>query len=214
MKINKALRRLSVLISIVAFTSTISQAQQQTGAHAEAHPPQNGGKLPPHKDATSHPCPLMQEGGEKEGTVESTGDGHARHLAAINARGEKSMGFSQTQTTHHFILTVNGGFIQIETNDAGDMANRERIREHLASIARAFAEGDFGTPQNVHQQVPPGVPEMRRLRSAIEYKYEKLERGGRLSISTDDREALAAVHQFLRFQIKDHQTGDALEVRD
>jgi hypothetical protein len=36
--------------------------------------------------------------------------------------------------------------------------------------------------------------------------------GGRIRIATESREALAAVHDFLRFQIKDHQTGDPLTV--
>jgi hypothetical protein len=38
------------------------------------------------------------------------------------------------------------------------------------------------------------------------------ENGGRVLIETKDAEALAAVHEFLRFQIEDHQTGDPTEV--
>jgi hypothetical protein len=34
-----------------------------------------------------------------------------------------------------------------------------------------------------------------------------------VSIKTANAEALAAVHEFLRFQIEDHQTGDPLEVK-
>jgi len=36
-----------------------------------------------------------------------------------------------------------------------------------------------------------------------------MEGGGRVRIRTANRKALAAVYQFLRFQIADHQTGDA-----
>jgi hypothetical protein len=36
--------------------------------------------------------------------------------------------------------------------------------------------------------------------------------GGHIRIATESPEALAAVHDFLRFQIKDHQTGDPLTV--
>jgi hypothetical protein len=39
-----------------------------------------------------------------------------------------------------------------------------------------------------------------------------MERGGRIRIETDSPEALAAIHDFLRFQIKDHETGDPLTV--
>ena len=53
---------------------------------------------------------------------------------------------------------------------------------------------------------------MKQLKAAIKYRYETLERGGRVRISMHDAEALAAIHEFLRFQIKDHQTGDSVEV--
>ena len=201
MRINKAIFHVQVLI-VVACAATMTTAQQATGAHTS-----------PHTDKESHPCPLMQ-GREKAKTGDEADAAHAAHLAAVNARGEKSMGFSQTETTHHFVLSRDGGLIQVEAKDAGDISNRDRIREHLSAIARAFAAGDFATPQTVHGRVPPGVSEMRRLRATLKYEFEELERGGRLRISTDNSEALAAVHQFLRFQIADHQTGDSPEVKD
>ena len=202
MKINKSVFYLPALLTIVTCTAAGARAQTSSG-------PQR----PAHGDGTSHPCPLMPDG-EKSKAGGKPDDGHAGHLAAVNARGEQAMGFSQTATTHHFILNRRGGFIQVEANDADDIANRDSIRQHLAAIARAFAVGDFATPQNVHRQVPPGVTEMRRLRSAIEYKFEELERGGRVRIATHNSDARAAVHRFLRFQIEDHQTGDSLEVKD
>lgn len=138
--------------------------------------------------------------------------GHDGHHAAVNERGERAMGFSQTRTTHHFFLKADGGVIQVEANDAGDAESRDRVRKHLAEIARAFAAGDFRTPFAVHDRTPPGARDMCRLRSSIEYKFEETGRGGRVSIRTRDKEALAAVHAFLRFQIEDHRTGDKLEV--
>lgn len=53
---------------------------------------------------------------------------------------------------------------------------------------------------------------MRRLKAVIKYQFEETERGGRVRITTGDAEALAAIHEVLRFQISDHQTGDAIEV--
>jgi hypothetical protein len=76
-----------------------------------------------------------------------------------------------------------------------------------------FAEGNFDIPMFIHDQVPPGVAEMQRLKSAISYKFEETERGGRVLISTDDAQAAAAVQSFLRFQITEHKTGDPLEVK-
>jgi hypothetical protein len=53
---------------------------------------------------------------------------------------------------------------------------------------------------------------MRRLREAIQYKLENTERGARIRITTKNADGVAAVYRFLRFQIKDHQTGDSGEV--
>ncbi|MFL6254172.1 MAG: hypothetical protein ACJ74T_04065 [Pyrinomonadaceae bacterium] len=160
-------------------------------------------------DATAHTdCPLMREG--KSGT--QTGDNHDAHLAAVNARGEAAMGFSQTETAHHFILTRDGGVIQVEVKDPADAANRDRIRQHLVHIAQMFAAGDFDTPMLVHARKPPGVPAMSRLKADLAYVYEETERGARVRITAKSAEALAAVHEFLRFQIEDHQTGDAKAV--
>jgi hypothetical protein len=150
------------------------------------------------KPQQPHPdCPMMKQ----------------HDMAAMNERGDHGMGFSQEKTTHHFYLTKTGGIIQVEANDEKDTVSRGQIRQHLGHIAMMFAEGNFDTPMFVHDQVPPGVTEMQRLKSAISYKYEETERGGRVLISTDDRQAVAAVQSFLRFQITEHKTGDTLEVK-
>ena len=133
---------------------------------------------------------------------------HAAHDASLDERGERAMGFSQTATVHHFILTPDGGRIQVEVRDASDASNRELVRQHLTQVARAFAAGDFDTPALVHARVPPGTDAMRRLKSEITYTYEETEAGARIHIKTNNAEALAAVHAFLRFQIEDHRTGD------
>jgi hypothetical protein len=59
-------------------------------------------------------------------------------------------------------------------------------------------------------QVPPGVPAMKRLKDAITYEYVSTEKGARVVISTTNPDALSAIHDFLRFQIHEHQTGDKL----
>jgi hypothetical protein len=137
---------------------------------------------------------------------------HEAH-SQMNERGEKGMGFSQTVTTHHFLLKPNGGVIQVEAKDAGDIASRDEIRMHLGHIARAFQSGDFDIPMFVHDTVPPGVPDMKRLRKQIRYSFEDTASGGRVVVSSTDKDAIAAVHAFLRFQIEEHATGDLTEVR-
>jgi len=127
---------------------------------------------------------------------------------AMNARGEHAMGFSQTATTHHFLLKSDGGVIQVEANDPKDTSNRDSIRMHLGHIAHAFQNGDFDIPMFVHETVPPGVAEMTRLQKQIRYSFEEAPNGGRVVIVTSDKDALTAIHKFLRFQIQGHKTGD------
>jgi hypothetical protein len=137
---------------------------------------------------------------------------HAAH-AQMNDRGEKGMGFSQTATTHHFYLNESGGIIQVEANDSTDVTNRDDIRMHLRHIAHAFQTGDFDIPMFVHDTVPPGVPEMKRLQKHIRYAFEETPNGGRVVIASANAKALAAIHRFLQFQIEEHKTGDSRAVR-
>src|SRR5437868_390564 len=136
---------------------------------------------------------------------------HESHMAALKERGARAMGFDQDKTTHHFKLAPNGGAIEVEANDSNDTSSRDQIRHHLGMIREMFAAGDFSKPFEVHAQAPPGVEGMTRLRETINYDFEATERGGRIRISTLNKEAVSAIHEFLRFQITDHKTGDSVK---
>ena len=71
----------------------------------------------------------------------------------MNERGQKGMGFSQADTTHHFLLKPDGGVIQVGVSDAADTTDRDNIRKHLIHITHAFSEGDFDIPMFVHDTV-------------------------------------------------------------
>jgi hypothetical protein len=130
----------------------------------------------------------------------------------LNQRGGQGMGFSQTATTHHFLLKPDGGVIQVEVNDSSDADQLADVRMHLHHIAAAFQKGDFDIPMFVHDTVPPGEPEMKALRDQIQYTLEETKSGGRLIISSTNTNAVAAIHQFLVFQIQEHKTGDPVQV--
>lgn len=131
------------------------------------------------------------------------------HHAAMEKRGEHVMGFSQEKTTHHFLLYADGGAIQVTANDAKDTESRDQIRTHLSHITGIFAAGNFDAPMLIHGLTPPGVPALQRLKARVSYTFEEIEGGARVRIATKDAEAIQAVHEFLRFQITDHQTGDS-----
>lgn len=134
------------------------------------------------------------------------------HAAGVDERGDKGMGFSHKKTTHHFRIGTDGGAIEVTANDPKDQTSRDQIRGHLAHIATLFGQGNFDIPMFVHDQKPTGADVMERMKSSITYKYEEMENGGRVRITTSDPQARAAVHEFLRFQIKEHRTGDPIEV--
>ena len=135
----------------------------------------------------------------------------ATHHEGVTGRGDHAMGFSHEKTTHHFRLYKNGGAIEVSANDAKDADSVGQIRMHLSHVAKLFAAGDFNVPMFIHDTFPPGAATMSKLRQQIHYIYQDADRGGRIRISTENAEALDAVHAFLRFQITDHETGDSLK---
>ena len=133
--------------------------------------------------------------------------------AELKRRGAAAMGFDQDATTHHFRLREDGGAIEVEARAAGNPSVRDAVRSHLREIAQSFADGDFAKPFATHGEVPPGVAEMTRLKASISYLFEETEHGGRVRIRTSTTAARDAVHAFLRYQIREHATGDPLTVK-
>ena len=130
------------------------------------------------------------------------------HHTMVNEHGDKVMGFSHEKTTHHFALSYDGGTIDVRANDVKDTDSREQIRSHFRHIAQMFADGNFSAPMLVHDTNVPGTATMSRLKDQLHWTLAETPRGARLTVVADNKTALDAVHEFLRFQIQDHQTGD------
>ncbi len=127
-------------------------------------------------------------------------------FAELQKRGKVEMGVDQYTSTHRFDDLADGGRIEL-TRDASDSVGVRTIREHLASIARAFASGDFSTPFAVHAREVPGTRAMAAKRGAISYDFKPLPGGGEVRISSKDPEAIRAIHAFMAFQRGDHRAG-------
>lgn len=153
------------------------------------------------QNATMKDCPMHQEHANQ-----------SSHQAVVEQHGDKGMGFSHAKTAHHFRMTASGGAIEVTATDAADQSDIAAIRGHLSHIAILFGNGDFSVPMFVHDGVPPGVTTMQLLKGKISYKYADIPAGGVVTIEASDPVARAAVHDFLRFQITEHQTGDSLIV--
>ena len=177
---NRFIQKLAVALGVASFAVT-SHAQQTSNRDS------------------AESCPMHKE--------------HMSSLAHhrdVEKHGDQAMGFPHDKTTHHFRILPDGGVIEITANDASDKSNAAAIRGHLSQISDLFSKGDFSTPVFIHDGIPPGVTTMKLLKEKIRYHYEELSSGARVSIESDDRLAVAAIHDFLRFQISEHQTGDPL----
>jgi hypothetical protein len=130
------------------------------------------------------------------------------HAAGVDHRHDEMTGMAAETSVHHFEITSGGGVIRLEAADAADESGRDQARGHLQHVAQSFAAGDFAMPMFIHGQTPPGAATMARLKESIRYRYEATDRGGRVTIDTSNREARKAIHEFLRFQIRDHRTQD------
>jgi hypothetical protein len=137
--------------------------------------------------------------------------GHS-HDQAVKDRGAHVMGFDQDKTTHSFRLHADGGAVDISVKDRADVANRDAIRSHLPHIAEMFSDGNFEAPMLIHATKVPGTDQMAAMKNRIRFAYVETPGGGRLDIFTSDAAALHAVHEFMKFQIADHRTGDTTAV--
>lgn len=127
-------------------------------------------------------------------------------FAALQARGKTVMGVDQYTSTHHFDDLPDGGRIELQRNQA-DSAGVEQIRMHLQHIARAFAAGDFTDPRIVHNHQMPGTAVMAQKKDVITYTYAPVPRGGEVRITTNDPEALRAIHEFMAAQRREHRAS-------
>jgi hypothetical protein len=117
------------------------------------------------------------------------------------------MGVNQYTSQHVFEPLPDGGRIVLQRREA-DSVGEATIRAHMRTIAAAFSKGDFTLPGFVHaMSAVPGTEVMRRLSRQISYVPRDIPRGGEVRITTTNPEAVAAVHDFLAFQRKDHRAG-------
>jgi hypothetical protein len=143
-------------------------------------------------------------------------DEHLRQMAkddALKHRGALAMGFDQDKTVHHFLLRRTGGAIVVTSKAANDADSIAQIRSHFLEIAESFGNGLFDKPVATHGELPPGAATMAVNKELLSYRYEERDGGAGVLIETADPATLQALHEFLRYQIVEHRTGDPLVVQ-
>jgi hypothetical protein len=136
---------------------------------------------------------------ERQGSSDSA-------FAQVQNRGHQAMGVDQYTSAHRFEPLPDGGRITL-VRGAEDSAGAAQIRRHMQSIASAFARGDFTIPGFVHDREVPGTKVMAARQDVIAYSVDFLPRGAQLRIHSDDLSAIAAIHEFLAFQRRDHRVA-------
>jgi len=158
-------------------------------------------------------CPMHAQHMAAAKAAAVRADGSAGHGREVDSRHD-TFGIPHTKSTHSFRLFADGGAIELRASDAADEATIAAIRTHLQEITPEFAKGDFSTPRFVHGYTPDGVAQLEQLRKDITYRYQQLDGGGRIRITTRSAEALAAVHAFLKFQVIEHRTANTGKVEE
>ncbi len=125
----------------------------------------------------------------------------------MQTRGAHVMGVDQYTSAHVFEDLPDGGRVVLDRDDPADTAAIVTIRAHMRDIQAAFRAGDFTKPFAVHAQTVPGTAVMRARRAAISYEQIDRPRGGEVRIRTNDPEAVAAIHEFLAFQRREHRAS-------
>lgn len=124
-------------------------------------------------------------------------------FAGLQQRGARYMGVDQSKAAHRFDALPDGGRIELQSS-TGDSADVAAIRQHFRMIAEQFARGDFETPFAVHAEVVPGTTVMQERKDRISYQRTDLPRGAALRLTTQDPEALKAIHEFMAYQRREH----------
>jgi hypothetical protein len=137
----------------------------------------------------------------EDGKVSDTG------FAEVQRRGQTVMGVDQYTSKHVFEDLPDGGRIVLDRDDATDTADVQTIRAHMRVIEAAFQRGDFTLPGIVHAQAVPGTRVMADKRAVISYRVLDRPRGAEVRIQSADPVAVAAVHEFLKFQRSDHRAA-------
>ncbi len=125
----------------------------------------------------------------------------------MQTRGAHVMGVDQYTSAHVFEDLPDGGRVVLDRDDPADTAAIVTIRAHMRDIRAAFRAGDFTKPFAVHAQTVPGTAVMRARRAAISYEQIDRPRGGEVRMRTNDPEAVAAIHEFLAFQRREHRAS-------
>ena len=143
------------------------------------------------------------------GIQQDSGEARTGRQEAVAERGRTVMPFDLEQTTHHFTPTKTGGVQDVVADQPDDATQVSLIRTHLQQEAKAFSQGDFGDPAQIHGDSMPGLAELEGGYQRIEVRYRERPDGATLTYTTEEPALVDALHDWFEAQLSDH--GDHAE---
>jgi hypothetical protein len=125
-------------------------------------------------------------------------------MTKMMERGNIAMGFNQNKIAHHFAVTPNGGNITITSLNSNETQTINQIKTHIMDIQKDFSEGNFTKPFFIHAQEVPGTDVMTEKKDLIKYNTLELRNGSSLVLTTNDKELINAISQFMKYQATAH----------
>jgi hypothetical protein len=122
----------------------------------------------------------------------------------MSGRGDIAMGFNQNNIVHRFLGTPVGGEIIITAINGSDRQTINQIKNHITEIQKEFSEGNFTKPFFIHAQEVPGTKVMTQKKELIKYEVLEMSNGSSLLLTTNDKDLIGAINQFMEFQAREH----------
>jgi hypothetical protein len=126
-------------------------------------------------------------------------------MTKMMERGDIAMGFNQNKIIHQFVATPVGGKIVVMSLNNTDRQTIKEIKNHIVEIQREFSNGNFTKPFFIHAQEVPGTKVMTEKKYLIKYDILEMNNGSSLILTTNDRQLIDAINQFMEFQARQHQ---------
>jgi hypothetical protein len=140
---------------------------------------------------------------------ENSDDRRTDRQETVAERGQSVMPFDLEQTTHYFTPTKTGGVQDVVADQPDDAKQIRLIRTHLRQEAKAFSQGDFGDPAQIHGDSMPGLKGLQEGYERIAVRYRERPEGANLTYATDEPALVDALRDWFEAQLSDH--GDHAE---
>jgi hypothetical protein len=125
-------------------------------------------------------------------------------MTKMMERSNVAMGLNQNKIVHRFAVTPIGGDITITSLNSNDTQTINQIRTHIIDIQEDFSKGNFTKPFFIHAQEVPGTDVMTKKKDLIKYNILELGNGSSLVLTTNNKELMNEIRQFMKYQATAH----------